>query len=62
MMAGPSFGLGRTAAFRKRGDAPSPQAGRAGVGLAGELPNSLTPAELLFPGMRGKEGGCHAKG
>jgi hypothetical protein len=23
--------------------------GRAGEGLAGELPNSLTPAQLLFP-------------
>jgi hypothetical protein len=27
--------------------------GRAGEGLAGELPNSLTPAQLLFPRTRG---------
>ena len=32
MMAGPSFGLGETAAPRKRGDTPSPFTGRAGEG------------------------------
>jgi hypothetical protein len=53
MMAGPSFGLGEKAAPRKRGDTPSPFTRRAGEGLAGELPNSLTPAQLLFPRTRG---------
>jgi hypothetical protein len=31
-------------------------AGRAGEGLAGELPDSLTPASLLFPRRRGTRG------
>jgi hypothetical protein len=53
MMAEPSFGLGEKAAPRKRGDTPSPFTGRAGEGLAEELPNSLTPAQLLFPRTRG---------
>ena len=53
MIVGPSFGLGEKAAPRKRGDTPSPFTGRAGEGLAEELPNSLTPAQLLFPRTRG---------